>query len=125
MSKKLVIVVEVEDDAVRGRIDAEALSNLFCGIDTGALSGRIVSADYDDPPIVAELSNEGDERAYTNVATVGDLRRFIDGLPDSARFESYSGSVESLVNFGLSYGPGCDDYYDKDKSFVLTVNNEN
>lgn len=128
MAKKLIVTIELADDGLAEDAtlyDCGELHDLIYGIDDGAVRGRVESIKIDEPPIVAEVVADTVERAYTHIATVGDLRRFIDGLPDSAAFESYSGSVESLTNFGLSYGPSCNSYYTKDESFVLTVNNEN
>jgi hypothetical protein len=137
MSKLLTITVRVNSDelaADAALYDCDELINLLTGISGGQVDGRVLSAytseeaGLEDSPIVAEVVGDGVERAYTHIATVGDLRRFIDGLPDSAGLESYSGSVESLVNFGLSYGRSCNDWREDDapaESFVLTINNEN
>ena len=125
---KVIVTIEFDNnkDADRAvKYGTEEFSNLFCGMDNGCVDAHIVSVEIDEPPVAAVVADEGVVRAYTSVSSVGALRRFLDGIPDSAGLESYSGSVESLVNFGLTYGESYDEYSRDAGKYVLTINNEN
>jgi len=131
MSKILTIHVELDGEGRPYYNSADDLLNLFAGIDGGQVAGRILfttisePADPADQPIVAEVVEEVTERYVPNIRSVGELRRFLADIPDDAGFESYSGSVESLVNFSLNYGPSYDDGAFSDDDFVVRISNEN
>lgn len=113
MPKVLTVTVTLYDPNVRTPRDAEGLADLFCGISGGGCPGRVEiteCAGSPDAPV---------ERYIGDVPNVGVLREFLAGVPDSAEFSSYSGSVESLVGFGISYEA------DDDGRFGVVVRNDN
>jgi len=122
---KLIVTIELEDGGLAEDAtlyDCDELINLLYGISNGNLAGRVERI---ESPTVAIVVDAPVEKHLSNPQTVGDLRAFLADVPDYAKFNSYSGSVESLVNFGLSYDPSPTGYDSEGDSPTLTVQNEN